>query len=151
MLIPLASVLSSYLSDAIAQRFGRKIDLWVAITFMIIGTFVNTFATSLGMFIGGRVIIGWGGGMTKVVAPTLLQEIAHPRLRPRIAAYYYCNYYVGSVLSAWLTFGTLYMKSNWSWRLPALFQVVGPFIVVALVGHQPYCEPRSPCVDLEHS
>jgi len=104
----------------------------------ITGAFINAFATSLGMYIGGRVVIGGGGGMVKVVAVALLQESAHPRLRPLAASIYYSLYYSGSIVAAWLTFGTLHMNdTNWSWRFPCLFQIVGPIIVLSLTCTMP--------------
>lgn len=76
--------------------------------------------------------------MTKVVAPALLQETAHPRLRPIASAIYYALYYSGSVLAAWITFGTLHMTgSEWSWRLPSLLQIIGPIIVFSLTATMP--------------
>lgn len=30
------------------------------------------------MFIGGRVVLGWGAGMQEAIAPYVLQELAHP-------------------------------------------------------------------------
>ncbi|GFF29505.1 MFS sugar transporter, putative, partial [Aspergillus udagawae] len=33
------------------------------------------------MWVAGRAIIGGGGGLAKVAAPALIQEIAHPRLQ----------------------------------------------------------------------
>jgi MFS family permease len=90
------------------------------------------------MFIGGRVVIGGGGGMIKAVAVALLQEIAHPRLRPVTASVYYALYYSGSVMSAWVTFGTLHMNdTDWSWRLPFLLQMVGPILVIILTCTMP--------------
>jgi MFS family permease len=110
----------------------------IRISGQIIGAFVNAFSTSVGMYVGSRIILGFGGGMTKVVAPPLLQETAHPRLRPILASMYYALYYAGSILAAWLTFGTLHMSSTeWSWRLPSLFQVVGPILVLALTAWMP--------------
>ncbi len=38
--------------------------------------------------------------MTKVAAPALLQETAHPRLRSVMGTMYYGFYYVGSLLSS---------------------------------------------------
>lgn len=81
------------------------------------------------VFIGSRWIIGAGGGITKVCAPALLHEIAHPRLRANLGATYYAFAYVGGVLAAWICFGGLYIPSSWSWRFPTLFQFVGPLIV----------------------
>jgi MFS family permease len=84
------------------------------------------------MYIAGRAIIGGGGGIIKAVAVALLQEIAHPRLRPVVAAIYYSLYYSGSTLAAWLSFASLHIEGDWSWRFPSLFQIVGPIIVLLL-------------------
>lgn len=46
--------------------------------------------------------MGGGGGIAKVAAPALIQEIAHPRLRPMLACCYYPFFYFGSLLSALL-------------------------------------------------
>jgi MFS family permease len=49
--------------------------------------------------------------------------LAHPNQRGKITAVYNTFYYFGSTIAAWTTFGTLQIKSNWSWRLPSLLQV----------------------------
>lgn len=45
-------------------------------------------------------MIGAGGGVAKVATPALIQEIAHPRLRPMLSSCYYGFFYFGSLLSA---------------------------------------------------
>lgn len=88
-------------------------------------------------FIGARWIIGAGGGITKVCAPALLHEIAHPRLRATLGATYYAFSYVGGVFAAWICFGGLYISSTWSWRFPTLFQLAGPVIVLLVLFDVP--------------
>lgn len=85
------------------------------------------------MFIGARWIIGAGGGLTKVAAPALLHEIAHPRLRATLGATYYAFAYVGGVFAAWICFGGLYINSSWSWKFPTIFQLAGPVVVIILL------------------
>ncbi len=85
------------------------------------------------MFIGSRWIIGAGGGVTKVCAPALLHEIAHPRLRATLGASYYAFAYMGGVFAAWICFGGLYIPSTWSWRFPTLFQFAGPLVVILIL------------------
>lgn len=89
------------------------------------------------MFIGARWIIGAGGGITKVAAPCLLHELAHPRLRAQAGATYYAFAYLGGVAAAWLCFGGLFIASSWSWRFPVLFQLAGPAVVLALLLDMP--------------
>jgi len=46
-----------------------------------------------------RVIVGIGGGITKVAAPALLHELAHPRLRATMGTMYYGFYHFGGAVS----------------------------------------------------
>lgn len=55
---------------------------------------------SLTQICAARVVLGIGGSITKVGAPPLLQETAHPRLRANLGHMYYGFYYVGSLFSA---------------------------------------------------
>jgi len=45
------------------------------------------------------VIVGIGGGITKVAAPALLHELAHPRLRATMGTMYYGFYHFGGAVS----------------------------------------------------
>lgn len=85
----------------------------------------------------GRVILGIGGTITKVAAPALLQEIAHPRLRSVLACLYYGTYYVGSTTSAWLCVAGLYIDGDWDWRFPCMFQIFGPLVVLSITCTAP--------------
>ncbi|KAJ8133245.1 hypothetical protein O1611_g378 [Lasiodiplodia mahajangana] len=71
------------------------------------------------------------GPFGKITAIALLQEIAHPRLRPLLSCIFYANYYVGSIAAAWFTYGALeWGRDDWAWRGPCLFQVFSPLVVL---------------------
>lgn len=156
----LPSIFTAFIGDYISSRYGRRIAIWIGSVFIIAGALVNGLAKNPGMFIGGasgrssssragrpprysvdpsagRVILGSGGAITKVGAPALLHEIAHPRLRPVLGAVYYGFYYTGSLTSAWLCFAGLYINSEASWRMPCLFQVLGPTLVILITATAP--------------
>lgn len=126
----LPSIVTAYLGDFLSQRFGRRVTLALGSFLVLAGGFINTFANSAGMWVAGnypsppppllwclwdyvlklgtcsgRAIIGGGGGLAKVAAPALIQEIAHPRLRPMLASCYYPFFYFGALLSALLCCG----------------------------------------------
>ena len=84
-----------------------------------------------------RVILGAGGSMTKVAAPALLQETAHPRLRSPLSTMYYGFYYTGSFTSALLCIIGLHIQGEWGWRLPCIFQIIGPVIVMSIIATAP--------------
>ncbi|KAH9864966.1 hypothetical protein IAQ61_008912 [Plenodomus lingam] len=50
-----------------------------------------------------RAIIGSGVGIVKVAAPVLIQEIAHPRLRPTLGSFYQTFAYFGIFFAAFMT------------------------------------------------
>ncbi|KAH1672026.1 hypothetical protein KXV65_008372 [Aspergillus fumigatus] len=133
----LPSIVTAYLGDFLSQRFGRRITLALGSFIVLAGGFINAFASSAGMWVAGRAIIGGGGGLAKVAAPALIQEIAHPRLRPMLASCYYPFFYFGALLSALLCFAALYIPGDWSWRTPSIVQVVGPLFVLATLKSCP--------------
>ncbi|KAG4427175.1 hypothetical protein IFR05_017342, partial [Cadophora sp. M221] len=127
----LPSVITAYIGDFLSDRYGRRIALAVGALLVLAGSFINALAINSAMWVAGRAIIGGGGGIAKVAAPALIQEIAHPRLRPMLACCYYPFFYFGSLLSALLCFAGLYVPGNWSWRMPSIFQIVGPLLLLA--------------------
>ena len=56
-----------------------------------IGAIINSAAINLGMYIAGRVLMGVGISMALTIAPTLLQEFAHPRYRAQIGSMCKCD------------------------------------------------------------
>ncbi|KAL0576861.1 hypothetical protein V5O48_005126 [Marasmius crinis-equi] len=120
------------LGSWIANRYGRRLAILIGVVFLVAGGIANALAKDVNQFIGSRTIIGTGGAMVKVAAPALLQELAHPRLRSVLGAMYYGFFFTGSITSSWLCVAGLYIKGEWGWRFPAMFQVVGPILVTAI-------------------
>ncbi|PLB53257.1 hexose transporter protein [Aspergillus steynii IBT 23096] len=138
LIIP--SIFTSFAGDYLSTRLGRRWCIFIANSIILAGSLVNTFATSIGMWCGGRAIIGVGVGVIKVATPVLIQEIAHPRLRPILGSCYQTAAYIGICFAAFMTFAGLYVPGDWGWRFPSLLQVVGPIAVFVVVI---FC-PESP-------
>ncbi|KAH8083480.1 hexose transporter [Filobasidium floriforme] len=108
-------------SAILADRFGRR---WAIITGALIltfGSFLQAFATNTSMFTGSRFLIGFGGAVCGPGA-VLATELAHPRQRGPAVALYNTTYYIGSTMAAVISFATLRIGGDWSWRLPSLLQ-----------------------------
>jgi MFS family permease len=126
----LPAIVTPFVASWINGLWGRKVCLLVGSLLLILGAFLNAFAKDLPTFIGGRVIIGAAGPFGKITGIALLQELAHPRLRPYVATAYYSNYYFGQIAASWFCFGTLkWASTDWRWRAPCLFQALAPFLV----------------------
>ncbi|KAG7107194.1 Lactose permease like protein [Verticillium longisporum] len=134
----LPAIVTPFAASWINGLWGRKVCLGVGSVLLILGAFLNAFATNIGTFIGGRVIIGAAGPFGKITGIAMLQELAHPRLRLYVATAYYSNYYFGQITAAWFCFGTLSWRStDWRWRASCLFQAFAPSLVLAHLFFMP--------------
>ncbi|KAL2064513.1 hypothetical protein VTL71DRAFT_3650 [Oculimacula yallundae] len=127
----IGAIVSMFTVPYITDRWGRKPCIVVGCIFMIIGGFINTFATSYGMFCAGRFILGYGNSMSQLASPLLLTEIIHPQHRARFTTVYNCLWNLGNLICTLIGYGLQYVKGNWSWRALILFQIV--FAVVQLI------------------
>lgn len=87
------------------------------------------------MFIISRFIGGVGGSFGTGIY--LITELAHPQHRAVVTTIYNTCYYIGAIIAAWATYGTLTIESSWAWRLPSLLQIVTPGIQYALLWFVP--------------
>ncbi|OHF04034.1 hypothetical protein CORC01_00896 [Colletotrichum orchidophilum] len=133
-------LISPYFAELIANRFGRRWAVWIGVLINIAGAVVNSAAINLGMYIAGRVLMGIGISMGLTIAPTLLQEIAHPRYRAQIGSMYTCIYYIAAVISAAVCLGARHIEGNAAWRIPCYLQLVGPGVTLAMT----FTMPESP-------
>ncbi|KAJ5613276.1 hypothetical protein N7510_006470 [Penicillium lagena] len=116
-----------------ANKFGRKPCIFVGYLFLFIGVGIQVGAHNPAMFIVSRFFIGYAGAWFQA-AVILLTEIAYPTHRSKLTAMYQCQYYVGSILSAWLVFGCRNMDSMWAWKIPSLCQIAFPLVALPLVA-----------------
>ncbi|EEU37845.1 uncharacterized protein NECHADRAFT_54845 [Fusarium vanettenii 77-13-4] len=96
---PLGAILSTPLSAFISDRFGRRQSIIIGSLIMILGVIMQTASSSIGLFLGGRIVVGFGITLALAAGPVLISELAHPRHR-----------------------------SAWAWRLPTLLQA-GPALI----------------------
>ncbi|KAL2838637.1 general substrate transporter [Aspergillus pseudoustus] len=126
-----------YFAEKIADRFGRRWAVWGGVVFNVSGAVVNSASINLGMYIAGRALMGVGISMALTIAPTLLQEIAHPRYRAPLGSMYTAIYYFAAVVSAVVCLGTRYIDGNASWRIPCYLQLLGPVMTVIVTAGMP--------------
>ncbi|KAJ7650242.1 general substrate transporter [Roridomyces roridus] len=119
---------------------GRRITLFLGSLIMLCGVGLQIAAWSVPVLIAARVIIGFGLTFCLNAAPLLLIELAYPTQRGKITAFYNSNWYIGSIISAWVCFGASYTTvtgDNWSWRAPTLVQALIPVLQVCLIWFIP--------------
>jgi len=133
-------VCSLILAPYMADYGGRKWTIIVGCFIVVVAGVVQCLSVNIHMFTGARFLIGLGSGFSGMGSPLLITELAHPAERGKITALYNTQYYFGAFLGGWITFGTLAIKSNWSWRLPSLLQAAPSFVQLVLL----FMVPESP-------
>lgn len=101
-----------------ADRFGRKFTLLGIGLFYIVGAVGSALAPNVGTFIVARFIGGLGIGVSTVVAPMYIAEIAPPRNRGRLGGMFQFNIVLG-ILVAFVSNALLagIGANAWRWML----------------------------------
>ena len=112
------TVVGALLGGWPADRFGRKATLlWIGILYFV-GAVGSGLATNVAMFIAARAIGGLGIGISTVVAPMFISEIAPPKQRGRLAGMFQFNIVFG-ILIAFVSNALLagIGENAWRWML----------------------------------
>ncbi|KAF2095312.1 general substrate transporter [Rhizodiscina lignyota] len=124
----------------IADKLGRRWGIVIGSIISIIGVAIQSASVNFGMFVGARFITGFGVMIDHGSAPLLVTELAHTQHRARITAVYNSTWYFGSIVAAWVTFGTINISNNFAWRIPSILQAFPALIQIVFV----WIVPESP-------
>lgn len=109
------TVVGSLIGGWPADRFGRKPTLlWIGILYFV-GAVGSGLAPNVATFIVARVIGGLGIGISTVVAPMYISEIAPPKHRGRLAGMFQFNIVFG-ILIAFVSNALLVGIGDNAWR-----------------------------------
>src|ERR1700756_3510447 len=112
------TVVGSLIGGWPADRFGRKATLlWIGVLYLV-GAAGSGLAPNVWVFIAARVIGGLGIGISTVVAPMYISEIAPPKHRGRLAGMFQFNIVFG-ILVAYVSNELLsgVGPNAWRWML----------------------------------
>ncbi len=112
------TVIGSLLGGWPADRFGRKATLlWIGVLYFI-GAVGSGLASNVSMFIAARFVGGLGIGISTVVAPMYISEIAPAKHRGRLAGMFQFNIVFG-ILIAFVSNALLagVGENAWRWML----------------------------------
>lgn len=129
-----------FIAPIIIQKFGRRVMCLIGSIIVVSMAIMQTFSTNFGMFVAGKLLLGFGSTGTQIAAPVLITELAHPSQRARITAMYNTTIYVGLILGAWIAYGTRNIPGNLSWQIPCILQIVLPVYQILTIF---FC-PESP-------
>lgn len=121
---PVGSIVALPITPYIADILGRRAGVIIGCLVMIVGVIIQSAATNVQMFIAARFLIGFGLAIAHGAAPLLITELVHPQHRAIFTTIYNATWYFGSIIAAWVTFGTTNVPGPWSWRIPTVLQAL---------------------------
>ena len=125
------------------DRFGRRFGIFVGCLICVIGTILQVTSAShrsLGQFLGGRFILGFGANIAQSSGPTYVVEISHPSYRGLLTGGQSSCQNFGGLIAAIATLATVNVTGNAAWLVPTWIQLVCPGIACLMV----FVLPESP-------
>lgn len=125
-----------------ADKYGRKMPIWLACIVFVIGTVLQTAAYHLPQFAIGRFVVGLGVGSAAMVVPLYISELAPARYRGRMIAFNNMSVTFGQLLASGIGAGFAQVggEGSQAWRATV---GIGAAPAIILAGLLFLC-PESP-------
>ncbi len=124
---PIGQILGALAGGLLMERFTRRSTLAACCVYSIVFTFIQFFATSIGMLCAGEVLGGLAYGFYLVIAPTYASEVCPPALRGVLTASINLAFVIGQFTAQGCTAGLETRLDEWSYRIP--FVCASQFVV----------------------
>lgn len=122
----------TFLAGFCSDRFSRKRTMTIACVIAIVGITLQTAAVEIGMFITGRLLVGWSSGMLLPTVPVYIAELSKPQNRAIVVGFQGMGIAIGFMLANWIGYGGIFAVGNLQWRIPLAMQY--PLCLVLLFG-----------------
>lgn len=120
-----------------ADLLGRRAGVVIGCSIMLIGVLLLSLGFHVALFIVGRLLLGFGIAIAHGSAPLLITELVHPQHRATYSTIYNTLWYLGSLIGAWVSFGTDNINGNWAWRAPCLLQAIPSLFQIIFIWFVP--------------
>ncbi|PWN21507.1 MFS general substrate transporter [Microstroma glucosiphilum] len=121
---------------------GRRLTIIVGSIWMLIGAIIQTFSSSVGVVIFGRIVSGIGMGLINASVPVYQAEMSPALSRGQLVAIDLVVLNCGIALSYWCCYGFNFsgLQGNVTWRVPIALQcvfIVGIFLIALILPDTP--------------
>lgn len=130
--------IGSIIAGLTADKYGRKIAIYVGCVLFTVGAILQGAAYSLPQMIIGRLVVGFGVGSAAMVVPLYIAEIAPTKVRGRLIGLNNMSITGGQVISYGI--GAAFAHVDNGWRYMVGLGAVPAILLACLL---PFC-PESP-------
>lgn len=126
----------SWFGGTIADQYGRKYTVQVCGIIFVIGTLCMCLAPSYGWLLIGRIVTGIGVGVSFVVAPTYISEVAPSDMRGSLNTVFDISINIGILLGYVLGFLIQlcnFLDEHVKWRIMLGLGIILPIFVLYFV------------------
>lgn len=120
--------ITQYIND----RFGRKKSIFTGVMVLIIGVILQSASQNIGMFIVGRIFLGFGIDICNISGIILLAELCPANKRGFLMGLAFSCFLIGALIASGITYGVRNAHGNWNWRIPSIIQ--GAPNIIALIN-----------------
>ena len=128
--LPFAGLMLAF--GTIGDRFGRRRVMIAGLLVFVAGSVLGAVATSPGMLIGGRVIMGIGAAASEPGTLSMIRQL-YPDRADRAQALGVWSAISGLALAAGPVIGGI-LVGLWSWRLVFVFNIAVGLVAIAMVA-----------------
>ena len=122
----------------IGNLLGRRKAIFVGSSIMVVGAILQCSSYSLGQFVAGRFVTGFGNGINTSTVPTWQSECSRSHRRGQLVMIEGAMITCGIMISYWLDLGFSFLDPNTiSWRFPLAFQMFFAVVILCLVMQLP--------------
>ncbi|KAJ3500251.1 hypothetical protein NM208_g17187 [Fusarium decemcellulare] len=111
------------------DKLGRKKTVALGLLCNTVGAILQIAAWHLPQMIIGRIINGFGMGLTSSTCPVYQAECSKPRVRGKLVVVGSLSNTAAFCLANWMNYGLYFQGSALQWRFPLGFQLVFPIVV----------------------
>ena len=136
------ALIGAVIAGLMADKYGRKMPIFLACIVFVIGTVLQTAAFHLPQFAVGRFVVGLGVGSAAMIVPLYISELAPAKYRGRMIAFNNMSVTFGQLLASAIGAGFAQVggPSSQAWRATV---GIGAAPAIMLAGLLTLC-PESP-------
>ncbi|KNG81702.1 myo-inositol transporter [Aspergillus nomiae NRRL 13137] len=132
------ALIGSVAAGMTADKYGRKLAIYVGCIIFFIGSIIQAAAYSLPQMTVGRLVVGFGVGEAAMIVPLYIGEMAPSRFRGRLIVFDNICVTFGQLVSYALGAALTNVASGWRYMVG-----LGAVPALLLIALMPFC-PETP-------